>query len=120
MCCAVHPQGHARNHTPAGSAKGLGKLPRIDFALRRWVAAAHHGQTIQRVQAHVAVSLGHQTTQHEQQQRRVGDVEQGGRVVRLAQINDTAVFACGEPVERARQLALELFGLGLDRLEQTR
>ncbi len=75
---AVHPQSQTRHHTHASLTQGTRKLAGIELALRRGVAAAHHGHPLW-------VGERRQAAVHEQQRGRIGHLQQIGGVGRVRQ-----------------------------------
>jgi len=116
----VYAQRQARDDAQARRVQRAGELARVFDALRRGVAAAHHGQ---------AAALGERVAlQHFgrperiQQQRRVLGVEQRARICRVGQAQQRMrrplcwpSVLCVQPGPGACAQVLEAFGQGVQR-----
>ena len=109
----VYAQRQARHHADAGCAKSPGKLARVDFALRRGVAAAHDCEVGWRLLCYCFSSclrLLCKASQHVQHEGRICDVEQAGRITGIAQVDNAAVIAGVQPLQCRFELGRERVG----------
>ena len=108
---AVNAQRQPRHHADSCAAERPGKLPGVAFALRRRIAAADDGQAVCYFFNSCIRRTG-ERTHHVQHQRRIFDVEQGGRIGGIAQRRDAAVVSALQPVQRNFQLVGQTGRLG--------
>ena len=99
---AIHPQRQAGDDGPARLGQGLGKTPRIGRPLRGRVAAADHGDGV------FGLQIGDSgRAVHIEQQRRILDLQQRGRVVGVAQGQHAVLLSLVQPLPRAQQQRIE-------------